>query len=280
MQISFSFFFFSFTEEDEHALYSCVLVRSVLSHFLHNSISTCYFSQRKFNPYALPSRVTLNLHGKSNGPPPALNESNIAWRYNSVAPIENSLSEGNVAFDFGSLLSKEKYEDQKLSLDIITKASLDELSSLFNNGSGNARRIVIEGLTDSKSNFPIDQLPLLMYRLKSLTRNNPKINIFLTLNPCQLNENLRSILLSISDCCIEMKSFERPSPSYPDFDGLLLVHKLAAVNNICSHKNLHTLDLGFQIKSGRYLSIDTLTLPPDINDRSTTCRPALPKLDF
>lgn len=270
---------FFFIEEDEHGLYSSILVKTLLSHFLHSSTSTYYVSHRKFIPHALPSRVTLpNSSARSSAPP--MTESNIAWRYNSVAPIENSLSENNVAFDFGSLLTKEKIEDRKLSVDLITKATYDELTSLLTNCPSNVKRIIIEGLADAKSRVSLDQIPWLLFRLKSLTRSNPKLSVFITLNPYQLNENIKSIIRSISDCCIAMKSFQFPNPSYPDFDGLFLVHKLPTVNTICSHKNLDTLDLGFQIKSGRYLSIDTLTLPPDINDRSTLCKPALPKLDF
>lgn len=270
---------FFLTEEDEHKLYSSLLVKTLLSHCIYNSIETIYFTGNKFNHHLLPSQTTISNSKKVNIKP-SVNESNIAWRYNSVEPIENSLGESNITYDFGVLLTKERIDDKKLNVDTIKKEKLTQLKSMIQNIPLNTKRIIIEGLTDFNSNICIKEITWLLYQLKSLTRINSKISIFITLNSNQLGENINNISRSICDCCIEMKSFQVPSTSYPDFDGLFLVHKLPTVNTICSRKNLDTLDLGFVIKNGRYLSIDTLTLPPDINDRSTMCKPALPKLDF
>ena len=266
-------------EEDEHALYSSLLVRTLLSSLLHSNTPCHYLTQRKYNVHALPSRSELKTAVSKFDIEQAGDRTGIAWRYGSMAPIGNSLSGNNVTYDFGSPLSTERIDKNGLSPELITKVNIDQIDSILSS-CPKSKRIIIEGLTDAKCQISADQIPLLLYKLKSLTRTNPTVSVFVTLSGSQLSESSLQVIRGICDCCLEMKSFDRPNMNYPDFDGLLLVHKLATINIVRSHKSLHTLDLGFQMKSGRYLTVDTLTLPPDIEDRSTACKPSLPKLEF
>lgn len=266
-------------EEDEHTLYSSLMVKTLLSSLLYSRTPCLYLTERKFNVHALPSRNEMSTVRARSDLEQSGGCGGIAWRYGSMPPIGNSLTLNNTTFDFGLPLSSERIDQHALSLDLITKDNINRLDSLLQSHP-KTRRIIIEGLTDPKSQVSPEDIPLFLYRLKSLTRNNPTLSVFVSLSSSQLDESCAQVVRGISDCSLEMKSFHRPSLNYPDFDGLLLVHKLANINMVRSLKSLHTLDLGFQMKNGRFLSVDALTLPPDIEDRSTSCRTSLPKLDF
>ena len=186
------------------------MVKTLLSNFPHARKACHLLTERKYNVSPpLPCRVELSrAEGRSSHPTVGDGMGN-ARRYDSIAPMKNSLTGYNGAFDFASLFSSERIRSHNLSSHSITKCSIHgDVHSIVNN-CPDTRRIIIEDLIDPTSQISPVQLSPLLYKLKSPTRNNPQVSILVTLSSAQLDESTLEVIRRISDCLMAMN--DRPN---------------------------------------------------------------------
>lgn len=268
-------------EEDPHGVFSIIFLRCFLSQGLYDGQKTTIFTGEDFSVNNLPAReVSIGIANTTtlqDGP-------RIAWRYDSTRPVDNTLAEGKSQFDLSSLLTSDKIEKDGLKVENIVTIPISDVKTELTSGTKleGSSRVVFHYLNNPLSDCG-DSLPEILLRIKSWTRNHSNSIVLVTYNPSLVPERIRKRIYNISDAAFQLDWFETPSPAYPDFAGLFVVHKLPKVNSLNVPRKIDTLDLGFQVKkSYRFFEIDRLFLPPE--DQEMPSRSTAPcssiKVDF
>ena len=256
-------------EEDENGIFADLLVRA--------SASAALFAGRKvFFLGSHPDLESLPSKVEAEVTPVTPSTSEIAWRYASLSPLENTLATSKHSYDFASKLTQEKLRKHGISSESLQAVALqDILSGKWDQA--NACLIVA-----GANAFPCPwSLTALLFRLKSLSRRATGCTVLATLHSQLESEKTRQQVHDLADTVLHLQAFRDPSPSYPDFEGLFLIHKLPRVNSLALSKKIETLDLGFQMKKQhRFFEVDKLSLPPDLSEdasRSTCAAPVIGK---
>lgn len=208
----------------------------------------------------------------------------IAWRYQNMPSQENS-GHNSEQFDFGLPLSQEEIDRKQLDTNLVRVVKLDEVLSKVASPelSKSTCRVVVKNLTSPSLSINEHHLQTFVARLKSTLRNKSNCAAFLTIDPRTISSCTRHRLHNLADCVMQLKAFGASNTSYPDYDGTLVLHKLAKINSLSNAKKLETSDLGFMTKrNNRHLVFDKLCLPPELGDAPsrTTCSTTNKALDF
>lgn len=236
------------------AVYSSLIIRAF--------ISSCLFAGRRvytcgpaLTSDSLPVRVQIES--------PAIESSaQIAWRYNSIDPVENSLTNCKHSFDFAIKISDQILRENRIPPDNLQSKSISEIVTRIADFSDCI--IAVSGMDRLETSLSKCQV---VYLLKSLTRRFPTSIVLVTWSPHHVDRVVRRQVHDVVDAVFQMDSFATPSIAYPNFEGLFKVHKLPKVNTMNVMKKIETLDLGFQTKrNNRFIEIDKLSLPPDLSE--------------
>lgn len=193
----------------------------------------------------------------------------IAWRYKSLDPVENSLTHSKHSFDFAVRVNEEILKEHGIQPDSLQSKPITEIMSLSADFSDCI--IVIRGIDLIDTGFSKCQLMLF---LKSLTRRSATSVVLVTWNPQLSDRMIRRQLHDLADAVFQLQAFAKASVAYPNFNGLFILHKLAKVNCMNVVKKIETMDLGFQTKKqNRFIEVDKLSLPPDLSENvsRSTC---------
>lgn len=217
------------------------------------------------------------------------NNMKIAFRYSDLPSQERNLSKDEEQVDFGTTITEQEIERNHLRADLIEpiqlKNLLNRLKQLTTKEpvSGLKTMVIVEDISKLLLTSTEDDITSLIFSLKSYSRTVPNCVVVISVNHRVLNSSTRNRLRNISDGVLQFDVFEEATKTYPDFEGVLNVHKLPKINTLNYAKKIETLDLGFQMKrNNRYLVVDKLCLPPELGDTPsrTSCNTTNKKLDF
>jgi hypothetical protein len=279
-------------EEDEHAVYSKLFLKAVLSSGVYSRERIIYATSASIPASKLLQELPAQIRIKvDNGPSYAVGGDNpmkIAFRYSDVPLQDRTLAKDEEQVDYGTTITEQEVERLKLRTDLIETVALVGLLDKLKNLPSQVvvdctkTRIVIENFEELLVSTSDIDLPIILYELKSISRNLNCV-VIISINYRALNARTRSRLQNMSDCVFQFDAFEENNKTYPDYEGVLNVQKLPKVNTLNYVKKVDTLDLGFQMKrNNRYLVVDKLCLPPELGDTPsrTSCNTTNKKLDF
>lgn len=257
-------FYFCFVEEDRSAVYSDLFARAF--------VSSCLFAGRRVYTCGtglglehLPLRVEFESQATES-------DVQIAWRYKSLNPVDNSLTNSKHSFDFAVKLNEQILDEHHIPHHNLQSKNISEIIS--ESAAPSDCIIVIRGIDLIETGLSQCQLLLLM---KSLTRRSTSCVVLVTWSPHLVHPKTRRQGHDLADAVFQLQAFAKPSAAYPNFNGLFILHKLAKGNSMNVAKKIETLDLGFQTKKqSRFIEVDKLSLPPDLSENvsRSTCSTA------
>lgn len=242
----------------------------------------------------LPSLTKDDPLQSGNGISPAkdFTKMKIAFRYSNI-PSRFDPNIEQKRFDFGqyidtNLLNKSsiKFYDHSELIPILKEKCHEQKSD-------KVCRIFIDQLGSPYSSNEINQLPRIMYQLKSIMRRLTKsVSIITIVTASDLHYDLiddhsiRQKLYFTSDSAIRFTTFADDDESNPyrqDYVGLVQLLRLPQLNSLAPYNpNLVTIEYGIKLhQTKRFLSIEPLALPPDLGEtvnRFTSSNQAADKL--
>lgn len=211
-------------------------------------------------------------------------EMRIAFRYNQLPKIDSELSPYKSLYDLSKPVSEEElnprnihlfggaeggFSESMRNIKIALKEPVYSKSGQDSESSKNLLRICIKSLGSPL--WYLDQnfartLKLFLLQLKAIVRNS--YSVCLLTIPMHLldaiDPNLCNGVRNFVDLSVEIESFaaseKETNPVFKDYNGLVNVKKLSAVNTLACYCP-DSIDLGFKLRRRRFV-IEKLHLPP------------------
>lgn len=273
-------------EEDEHAVFSHLFIRYFLAEGVvcsHGLYVASLDDDPKKTVADLPSPVTADVENSNISDNSDLK---IAWRYKSVPRVESSPSPViNTAFghnfDLTKPLSKEALINTEvqywpLNEGFITNVYSDLLKHLQGRIRNNGHSTETTSIRKSVLRVAVNRLgtplwpnadaevPRFLYCLRAILRHAYS-SCIITLPTSILKEETVERCEHLSDYVISLVSLANSSnPAYSEYNGLLAISKLAAINTLASHVP-ETRDWAFKLRKKRFI-IEKLHLPPELQE--------------
>lgn len=222
----------------------------------------------------------------------SMDKMEIAWRYKHISKVDSeigiknfqsfsSIEKGSkLSFDLSSRLNHEKYILNNEKVAIVNTGKIEDISILLKNRKRNdnlATRIAIHGLgspslndcsnsslSSSLLSFSFPNLVELL-DLKSEIYNSASYCVIIVsmelLDECSLRN-----LVRVSDCAIQLVSFDKENVNRKYYNGMVkLVKPLRIPGTLKLSSSSDAMDLAFKCEKKRMI-IEKYHLPPSFDD--------------
>lgn len=274
-------------EEDEYAIFSHLFIKYFLAEGIvssHGLFVASLDDDPQKTVADLPSPVTPDM--ESIYVCEKVSNLKIAWRYKSVPRVESSPALGiNIAFGHNFDLTKPLSKEELINKEIIYWPLNEELKgNVYNhllkqlqgkirdNGhfvdQSSIRKSVLRVAVD-RLGTPLwpdvdTEVPRFLYCLRAILRHAYS-SCIITLPTSILKDETVERCEYLSDYVIRLESLANNSnPAYSEYNGLLAIKKLAAINTLTPHVP-ETRDWAFKLRRKRFI-IEKLHLPPELQE--------------